>query len=322
MLSYRVQVSSCTTLDTKLTTMNYMWIYCVGLAVLCISCVDDSPNFIDPELQPYVDQFFEEAEIRDLDISADDFSFSVNFGEKTHLGVCSLASNEVLINSFHWSNFTELEREYLMFHELGHCILDRLHDDQSLPNGECKSIMNSAGECRENLDNYNIWRTYYMDELFDPGVDVPEWYKTEIQVVEKEVLVDIRDSIEDRISIDLGMIQQDLNIKFEAYFEEWDKSKRATLTWGDMKIGCTNSSIYISDSANDLRYLKKNAVINTNTKITFIRKDGFDHYLVDDRLIHLEEQRDNTLQYVRVALETLGTDIYEVAMSLKVALVE
>ena len=292
------------------------------MLLIYTSCIDEPSNEIDPALQPYVDLFFEEAQKRDLNMFPEDFSFSVKFGEKQHLGVCSTASKEILINEFYWRQFSELDREYVMFHELGHCILDRLHDNGALPNGECKSIMNALGECRENQENYNVWRTYYLDELFDSNVDIPDWYRTEINFQEQVTILEFRDSLDDRILIDLGEIDPETNINFEAYFEGWDKSRRAVLSWTNQKIICTGRSVAIADISNDLRYLKRNFDFGPNTRINFIRKDGFDHYLVDDQIIHMEDRQNNPLRYVTLAMESLGSDIYKVPISFKVTLLE
>ncbi len=297
-------------------------IVCLGVIVLYTSCIDEPSNEIDPSLQPYVDQFFEEAQNRNLDMSPEDYSFSVKFGEKQHLGVCSTASKEILINDFYWRGFSELERQYVMFHELGHCILDRLHDNAALPNGECKSIMNALGECRENQDNYNVWRTYYLDELFDSNVPPPDWYKTQISFREAEILLEFKDSLDDRILVDLGAIDNAASIYFEAHFKDWDKSRRAVLSWTDQQIICTSSSVVITDISNDLRYLKRNVNFGSNTTIGFVRKDGFDHYLIDGQLIHMEDQQDNPLRYITVAMESPGSDIYKVPISLQVTLLE
>lgn len=76
------------------------------------------------------------------------------------------------------------EKEALFFHELGHCILGRAHDNSLLPNGDPKSIMVEdnirlyapceypiGGTCQDNTYK----RTYYMDELFNERTPVPQW---------------------------------------------------------------------------------------------------------------------------------------------------
>jgi len=80
-------------------------------------------------------------------------------------------------------NYDE-ELEVLIFHELGHCYLGRIHDNRRLPNGDPRSIM-----VKEGLDLYNpciypigyeicgeaYKRLYYVDELFDEQTEIPDW---------------------------------------------------------------------------------------------------------------------------------------------------
>ncbi|MEL6124666.1 MAG: hypothetical protein AAFR14_13205, partial [Bacteroidota bacterium] len=56
-------------------------------------------------------------------------------------------------------------REYIIFHELGHCVLFRDHVDACFANNTWTSIMRSGhGSC---FDNYTSrTRPYYIDELF------------------------------------------------------------------------------------------------------------------------------------------------------------
>jgi hypothetical protein len=87
-----------------------------------------------------------------------------------------------LNESFCWTNGQEMEA--LLFHELGHCFLGRQHTNETLPNGDPKSIMTPANislysPCDFSVGgedcNYTFKRPYYLDELFDEGTPVPQW---------------------------------------------------------------------------------------------------------------------------------------------------
>lgn len=56
---------------------------------------------------------------------------------------------------------TESQRVVLMFHELGHCDLDRDHTEEKRENGTPKSIMNKYIFSYDPVDEQ-----YYFDELF------------------------------------------------------------------------------------------------------------------------------------------------------------
>ena len=62
-----------------------------------------------------------------------------------YVGVCQQASNmtgKVTLDQNFWSSASEDERQELLDHELGHCILNRVHRTDFLPNGVPASIMN------------------------------------------------------------------------------------------------------------------------------------------------------------------------------------
>jgi len=86
-----------------------------------------------------------------------------------------------------WNNLPEIAKELLMFHELGHAILQRAHDKGMLPNGDYKSIM-----VPDPTTLYNEYtpekRIYYLDELFGVLSGLPSW--TSVKVKEFSVIDD------------------------------------------------------------------------------------------------------------------------------------
>ena len=62
-------------------------------------------------------------------------NFANDLDEKLGKGVAGVCwawtggQREVEINSNYWSDFTDEQREQLVFHELGHCVLNKSHDD-------------------------------------------------------------------------------------------------------------------------------------------------------------------------------------------------
>jgi len=87
-------------------------------------------------------------------------------------GSCSFSShapNHVTIDLEFWNESSDLFKEMVIFHELGHCSLLRGHREDSHENGTCVSIMRSGAEdCK---DNYRLTtRSAYLDELFE-GLD-------------------------------------------------------------------------------------------------------------------------------------------------------
>lgn len=92
----------------------------------------------EPLLQPYVDSFYAMAKINHINT---DFFNSIrlsyeinkaNFPEENKIiGICYIDGqrSKIVINPFFWNNtnFDELDKRSLMFHELSHCLLFRNH---------------------------------------------------------------------------------------------------------------------------------------------------------------------------------------------------
>ncbi|MCS6832652.1 MAG: hypothetical protein NZ521_03675, partial [Flammeovirgaceae bacterium] len=72
--------------------------------------------------------------------------------------------------------YNDTSREVLIFHELGHAILLRFHDNSRLPNGAWKTLMTGT---RWSIFDFYITepsrRDYYIDELFNPNTPTPDW---------------------------------------------------------------------------------------------------------------------------------------------------
>ena len=131
------------------------------------------PN-VDSRLWPFFEQFETEAKLRgfnvNLNLSA--ISGSIDPLEGEHVaGQCTYSSrnpNHVTVDDQFWSNSNDLFKEFIIFHELGHCFLGRGHREGAFANGVCKSLMRSGVE--DCLDNYRTTtRSAYIDELFEPN---------------------------------------------------------------------------------------------------------------------------------------------------------
>jgi len=83
-------------------------------------------------------------------------------------GTCSFSShapNHIVIDETFFNQTSELYKEMVIFHELGHCVLFRGHNEATHAAGTCASIMRSGIEgCRDNYRTTT--RKSYLDELF------------------------------------------------------------------------------------------------------------------------------------------------------------
>ena len=153
----------------------------VSLVLLFTSCqqefTDQEDKFdlggdITSDLAPYFKSFQEEAEHRGILVdytSANVTAEIKQIDEGSVAGTCTTNGHDlrhISIDQSFWSKASPLLREMVIFHELGHCILGRGHEEGRFDNGVCRSIMRSGlGTC---ADAYNVTnRDYFIEELFD-----------------------------------------------------------------------------------------------------------------------------------------------------------
>jgi len=130
---------------------------------------------VQSELQEYFNRFESAAQERGIDIQLSTLNLTgriEEIDEDQVAGQCSYGfghPSDVVIDASFWNIANDWLKEMVVFHELGHCVLFRGHEEAQFPNGACRSIMRSGIEgC---FDNYNTQtRELYVDELFD-GAD-------------------------------------------------------------------------------------------------------------------------------------------------------
>jgi hypothetical protein len=168
------------------------------ILILTIACQKQTlePNLyqIDKDLEPFLNTFIDEAKKRGVEVKLE--NLIMTFGNSTTdiCGQCNKKSNNgqrtitIIKDPICWTNASKQNQEALVFHELGHCLLNRLHRDDVFPNGDDVSLMKSKGNgqyepCTYDLggNNSNCNKTsrrgYYINELFDEKTSIPAWAK-------------------------------------------------------------------------------------------------------------------------------------------------
>ncbi len=152
------------------------------IAILC-SCGKDEPTYdVAIDFQPYVDRFVDQAAQRGIEIDFADTGLSIVFRKAAQTessGVCR-GNHEIEIEKLFWDDLTDEEREGLIFHELGHCELDRRHRNDLLSNGEWASRMRGSpipDELSAVINYTEERRAYYIEELFNEDAAEPDWVK-------------------------------------------------------------------------------------------------------------------------------------------------
>lgn len=120
----------------------------------------------NPIFQPYVDKFNSELKVHS--------TVPVIFGEmdSKYAGLCYKWTNgyrEVVIWKGHWDLLGEEQKEQLIFHELGHCKLDKGHNNRNVIIGgdTCpESVMKDTAFSVYEVDNcYKMDYNHYISEL-------------------------------------------------------------------------------------------------------------------------------------------------------------
>ncbi len=146
---------------------------------------------VTAEFQPLVSGFIQEAAIHGDTLVIDNLIIKYDSSQSNqYCAVCNTTSLDPAVQKIitvnpkvHcYNNFQE--KEALFFHEMGHCILGRSHDNRLLPNGDPRSIMVPdnlklydpclyplGGSCKDN----RYKRDYYIKELFNEQTPVPDW---------------------------------------------------------------------------------------------------------------------------------------------------
>ena len=158
----------------------------------CAKSHDRPPSVIDPELQPYVSRFFDEAAARGVTQFPLQLGSVTFFNRQTEakitvsdepseqadwhqVGKCTYAYNDISIDREFFKVANEVMREELIFHELGHCVLAQQHisgqakavipitDSTVLGGLADRSIMTPV----QSGVAYSAYRAQYLDALFE-----------------------------------------------------------------------------------------------------------------------------------------------------------
>ena len=158
--------------------MNHLLKYILAtlFIITSIGCEKDETEVVevDSRLQIYFDRFAEEGAIRGVTIDYNTVKISgkiedITDGSKV-AGQCqsnSARANTLIVDLGFWNQSSDIEKEFVIYHELGHCYLDRDHLDDSNDDGTCVSMMHSGTGSCTNVFNANT-RSGYLDELFNP----------------------------------------------------------------------------------------------------------------------------------------------------------
>ncbi len=163
-----------------------LFIYaCCSIFILSVFSNCKKDESVEPESEfrtfPKVDQqlwhLFEAFEVEaakrgiQIDLVEAGISGDIRSISEQHVaGQCAYSQNSpgaVTVDREFWANSNGNFQEFIVFHELGHCYLNRGHREDADANGLCISVMRSGlGDCQDAYNSVN--REIYIDELFNP----------------------------------------------------------------------------------------------------------------------------------------------------------
>ncbi len=166
-----------------MTNFNLIRIIAFSFLITLVACGKDESiqlnkeyRGVESELWSYFEKFETEAAERGIhiDLAVAGITGSI---EKIHshgtVGLCNHKldePNHVIIDAEFWASASENAKEMIIFHELGHCYLERGHNDSKRDDGTCASIMRSGrGGCIDFYTNSN--KNDYLNELYADEVN-------------------------------------------------------------------------------------------------------------------------------------------------------
>ena len=157
--------------------MKLKLIVLIGISTLLFACDEDTSelkaieSIVDERLHEYFESFKTEAAARDVIIDFNEMNVEGHISDIAERGIAGQCqtytdgNKAVVIDETYWNRSSDLKKEFIIFHELGHCILNREHHDEANENGSCVSIMNS-GSAGCDLSYTEKTREAFFDELF------------------------------------------------------------------------------------------------------------------------------------------------------------
>ena len=255
------------------------------------------------EFEPYLNTFLEEANFRGYDYSNNNIQFYfADIITPNRVGLC-YGNDRIVIDREYWYNASEIKKEFLIFHELGHCILNREHKNQKTNSGECLSYLKGSEnnfDCSFNLHS-SIWRKYYLDELFNHNTTLPNWYtdnrQYNISYNNNNEILSITNFNSDFFYTSFDFNEKEKFI-IEFTFKDWRlASNNRNSVFNKIYFGqyrfrsapLSETKIRIYGESNQKYFENNDYEFNNNIKLTIRKNNDLLQFFVDEQFIHAME---------------------------------
>ncbi len=266
------------------------------------SCDKNTNQIIDPATEIYVEEFFKEANLRGLNLDREDYNLMVSFEDLPEgaVGRCLSSSRKrIALDIDYWQSANACVRKLLIFHELGHCILNREHLNHKNRQGICQSMMHDPeiAQCQQ-IYTSDIWRDYYLDELF--GIDPVDnlWAESPIPATIGDKTVVFSEELEvdeENNPFDVTTFA-DIGADYTIVADILEFGETVDSTYGLVVNGnlfnfceCQSSAIQITDTAignNCHESFAKERLLTTVNKIQLDVNRGIASLFINDVYIH------------------------------------
>lgn len=151
--------------------MYYLTLVLIYLSsLLLIGCDGSRPKVVDTDILPYIERF-EAYYNNTVEYSV---TFTDTMDNPAWVGVCYIyetGNRNVEINRHYWEDASDNEKEELIFHELGHCTLNRDHrSDKIAYKNSSVPISIMYPYVFGHATYYEERKTEYIEELFHGNV--------------------------------------------------------------------------------------------------------------------------------------------------------
>lgn len=260
--------------------------------ILIQSCHKEVQHNIPIEFESYVNNFFYEAEIRKMDLRLQDVSLSIEYAQlpNDRAGQCRSSKHLIEIKKKSWTRFTTEQKEHLIAHELGHCLLDRNHRNELSISNEDISIMQG-----EKIGSFNLfskkWKKYYYDELFNPCTPLPNWHFSNIISIPSLNQFISFSSLVDELIIDSIAFNTFENFSIYVNYKNWREStKILELEFGNISLLYADSGgIKIKNDLDGVLFSSERMSISGDIQFEIRKIDQDIYILVNNKYFHCFE---------------------------------
>jgi len=325
---------------------NFSLLFFGGLALSLTACTKDSEERkgahgvydVDPTFEPFVQQFISEGAKRGKGIDFSDTSLKIELSDRELEfagGFCYLGQHHIVVNKSVWQGqgFDDYKTR-LIFHELGHCELDRGHRNDRFENNVWKSLMRgdplNQAERQIPVPFFGFRKDYYIDELFDENIGDPEW--TQVSFAYNEVVASVKQEMirEDSLqrffqSLATPLEKYEIEINFKL---NKNNNQSTTLTWSnsnfnysitfypenlytvDAKVGSTEVYLFRPTNSSNINGREVD-------KITVRRHGGFEKIFLNDVFIFHIDPMPGPLQSIRFESLVFQTNALDLSLDIQ-----